>query len=81
MKIVSWVGAPAVQASCRARVGAASCTVGRVVLFLVLLRAAEAAAERAGAATGVVPVEAPGALNGFRLGFDNCGCDSRSKDP
>jgi hypothetical protein len=61
-------------------VGATSCTVGRVVLFLVLLRAAEAAAEQAGAAMSVVPVEAPGALYSFRLGFDNCGCDSHSKD-
>jgi hypothetical protein len=69
-----------VQALCRARVGATSYTVGRVVLFLVLLRAAEAAAERAGTATDVVLVEALGALNGFRLDFDNCGCDSRSKD-
>jgi len=47
----------------------------------VLLRAAETAAEQAGAATGVVPVKALSALYSFRLSFDNCGCDSHSKDP
>ena len=69
------------QTTCRARVGSASCAVSRVGLFLVLIRTAKAAGLWANAAPGVVPVEAPGALGGFRLSFDDCSCNSCSKDP
>jgi len=39
-----------------------------VVSFLVLLRAADTATLGLGTALGVMPVEAPGALDCFRLG-------------
>ena len=80
MGVISWVGPPAMQTTCRARVGSASCTVSRVGLFLVLLRTAKAVGLQTSAALGVVPVEALGALGGFQLSFDNCSCNSCSKD-
>jgi hypothetical protein len=58
-----------------------SCAISRVVPFLVLIRTAEAAGLWASATLGVVPVEALSALDGFRLGFDNCSYNSCSKDP
>jgi hypothetical protein len=54
--------------------------VSRVGLFLVLLRTAKATGLWASAALGVVLVEAPGALDCFWLGFDNCSYNSCSKD-
>jgi hypothetical protein len=69
------------QTTCRARVESASCAVSRVGLFLVLLRTAKAVGLWASAALGVVPVEALGALDSFQLGFDDCSCNSCSKDP
>jgi hypothetical protein len=54
-----------VQTSCRARIEATSCTVSKVVLFLVLLRAAKAAAKQVSIAIGVVLVEALSVLYSF----------------
>jgi hypothetical protein len=62
-------------------VGSASCAVSRVGLFLVLLGTAKAAGLWANAAPGVMLVEALGALGGFRLSFNDCSCNSCSKDP
>ena len=42
-----------------------SCTLGVIVSFLVLLRAADAATLGLGTALGVMPVEALGALDCF----------------
>jgi hypothetical protein len=57
-------------------VGGASCTVSRVVLLLVLLRATNTAALGLGIALGIMLVEAPGVLNSFRLRFHDCSRDS-----
>jgi len=70
-----------VEAPCWASVLPASCAISRVVPFLVLIRTAKTAGLRESTTLGVVPVEASGALDSFRLGFDDCSCNSCSKDP
>ena len=62
--------APAVEAACGAGVWARGCTVGRVRLFLMFCRAANAAVLGFDTATGIVPSVASAALDYFRFRLD-----------